>query len=106
MLFRSVVATDAPGLRDSVRDGETGFLAATRSVADFAERIALLLEDDALATRMSRQAFAWSRKFDWDIAAAEMAEALQDATATKSVGRGGKGRGGKGRGGKATRDGA
>ncbi len=74
-----VVATDAPGLRDSVRDSETGFLVPTRSVEGFAKRIAELLEDDTLATRMSRQALAWSKKFDWDVAADEMAEALQDA---------------------------
>jgi glycosyltransferase involved in cell wall biosynthesis len=74
-----VVATDAPGLRDSVRDGETGFLVPTRSVDGFANRIAELLEDDSLATRMSREALAWSKKFDWDLAATEMDEALQEA---------------------------
>ena len=74
-----VVATDAPGLRDSVRDGETGFLAPTRDVDAFANRIGQLLEDDALATRMSRDALAWSKGFDWDVAASEMAEALHDA---------------------------
>jgi glycosyltransferase involved in cell wall biosynthesis len=74
-----VVATDAPGLRDSVRDGETGFLAPTRSVEAFAEHIGRLLDDDALASSMSRQALAWSKHFDWEIAADEMAEALGDA---------------------------
>lgn len=74
-----VVATDAPGLRDSVRHGETGFLAETRSVEGFARHIGELLSDDDLATRMSRQALAWSKHFDWDTAATEMAEALEDA---------------------------
>ena len=73
-----VVATDAPGLRDSVRHGETGFLAETRSVEAFADRIGELLSDDDLATRLSREAFAWSKRFDWDTAAAEMAEALDE----------------------------
>ena len=74
-----VVATDAPGLRDSVRDGETGFLVETGSVEAFANRIAQLLEDDALALRMSRAALDWSKQFDWDVAADEMADALEDA---------------------------
>ena len=74
-----VVATDAPGLRDSVRDGETGFLVPTRSVDAFAERIGQLLEDDALSLRMSRAALDWSKRFDWDVAADEMAEALEAA---------------------------
>jgi glycosyltransferase involved in cell wall biosynthesis len=74
-----VVATDAPGLRDSVRHGETGYLVGTRDVDAFAARIGELLSDDALATRMSRNALAWSKEFDWDTAADEMAEALHDA---------------------------
>lgn len=74
-----VVATDAPGLRDSVRHGETGFLAPTRNVEAFANRIGELLADDVLATRMSRDALAWSKEFDWDRAADEMADALDDA---------------------------
>jgi glycosyltransferase involved in cell wall biosynthesis len=73
-----VVASDAPGLRDSVRDGVTGFLAPTRSVEAFADRIGRILEDDALALRMSGAALEWSKRFDWDVAADEMAEALED----------------------------
>jgi glycosyltransferase involved in cell wall biosynthesis len=74
-----VVATNADGLRDSVRDGETGFLVENRDVASFRDRIAQLLEDDDLAIRMSETALEWSRTFDWDIAADEMAIALEDA---------------------------
>jgi glycosyltransferase involved in cell wall biosynthesis len=74
-----VVATDAPGLRDSVRDGETGYLVPERDVEGFANRIADLLSNDDLAARMSAAAFAWSKRFDWDAAALEMAEAIEDA---------------------------
>ena len=72
-----VVATDAPGLRDSVRDGETGFLVPAGDVAAFADRIGRLLDDDALAARMSRAATAWARTFDWERAADDFADALQ-----------------------------
>ncbi len=74
-----VVATDADGLRDSVQDGETGFLVADGDVAGFARRIAELLRDDRCAQRMSRAALDWSRRFDWAIAADEMAAAVADA---------------------------
>ena len=74
-----VVATDADGLRDSVRDGETGYLVENRNVEGFRRRIAELLEDDALATRMSKAALSWSRSFDWEVATDEMAIALEDA---------------------------
>jgi len=74
-----VVASDAPGLRDSVRDGETGFLVAVGDVEGFARRIEALLRDDALATRMSSAALAWSREFDWDLAADDMVETIAAA---------------------------
>jgi glycosyltransferase involved in cell wall biosynthesis len=71
------VASDAPGLRDSVRHGETGFLVREGDVEAFAERIAALLSDDALAARMSAAALAWSRGFDWERAADQMAASLE-----------------------------
>ena len=73
------VASDAPGLRDSVRDGETGFLAPVGDERAFAERIATLLSDDALAARMSDAARAFARGFDWDRAADQMEAALTRA---------------------------
>ena len=74
-----VVATDAPGLRDSVREGETGFLVPEGDVEGFATRLAELLENDELATRMSTAALTWSREFDWNRSAREMAESLEAA---------------------------
>jgi len=72
-----VVATDAPGLRDSVADGKTGFLVREGDVEGFAERVGALLADDALASGLSSAALAWARRFDWDRAADDMAEVLE-----------------------------
>jgi glycosyltransferase involved in cell wall biosynthesis len=71
------VATDAPGLRDSVRHDETGFLVRDGDVEAFADRIAALLGDDALAARMSGAALEWSRRFDWERATDQMAASLE-----------------------------
>jgi glycosyltransferase involved in cell wall biosynthesis len=76
-----VVASDAPGLRDSLRHGQTGYLAPSGDVDAFAARIAELLTEDALVQRMSESALAWSRSFDWEVAAEEMAEELEVARA-------------------------
>jgi len=76
-----VVATDADGLRDSVRNGETGFLVADEDIDGFARRIAELLGDDALATRMSAAALEWSKQFDWERATDDMALAVEHARA-------------------------
>ena len=74
-----VVAADADGLRDSVRDGKTGYLVALGDVAGFADRIGALLADDALAAEMSAAALDWSKRFDWDRAADDMEQALAAA---------------------------
>jgi glycosyltransferase involved in cell wall biosynthesis len=77
-----VVASDVPGLRDSVRDGQTGLLAPYGDVDGFAEAIGRLLEDDAFSLQMSRDALRWSQHFDWDRAASEMGDAIDRARRT------------------------
>jgi glycosyltransferase involved in cell wall biosynthesis len=78
-----VVATDAPGLRDAVRPGETGLLVTDGPAQDFAQRLAgaigRVLSDEALASRLSAAARDWSRRFSWDSAAERMARAVEAA---------------------------
>ena len=71
-----VVASDAPGLRDSVRHGETGWLAPIDDTAAFTAKIAALLSADEEAEAMATKAAAWARRFDWDAAAREMELAI------------------------------
>jgi glycosyltransferase involved in cell wall biosynthesis len=71
-----VVASDSPGLRESVRDGETGFLVPHGRVDRLAEALLRLLKDDALWERMSRQGIAWARNFQWDKSARETLELI------------------------------
>jgi glycosyltransferase involved in cell wall biosynthesis len=74
-----VVASDAPGLRDSVRDGDTGWLVPTGDAAAFGARIAALLAADEAAEAMARRGVEWSRRFDWDTSAREMEAAIERA---------------------------
>jgi glycosyltransferase involved in cell wall biosynthesis len=74
-----VVASDAPGLRDSVRHGETGWLAPVGDVGAFRARIAELLRAGEAAEAMARRGEEWARRFDWDVAASEMEHALARA---------------------------
>jgi glycosyltransferase involved in cell wall biosynthesis len=71
-----VVATDAPGLRDAVRDGETGLLVDSSDPASWSVQIERLLANDLLVDELSEAARAWSRQFDWDVAAEQMADAI------------------------------
>lgn len=53
---RPLVATDAPGCREIVRDGDTGLLVRAGDVADLAEAIGRLLDDPAARARMGARA--------------------------------------------------
>lgn len=63
------VASDSPGLRDSVVDGETGFLVPHGDVEALAGRLAELLGDAALRRRMGGRARAFAERFTWERAA-------------------------------------
>lgn len=76
-----VVASDAPGLRDSVRSGTTGFLVGVGDVEGFADRIGELLRAGEASERMAVAALRWSQRFDWDVASDEMAAAIDEARA-------------------------
>jgi len=60
------VASDADGLRDSVRDGETGLLFPYGDHAACAERIVRILTDSAERERLTANALKWASGFTWD----------------------------------------
>ncbi len=76
-LATPVVARDAPGLRDSVRDGETGRLVAGDDPADWASALAPLLEESDATRALRSRALAFSQRFDWDRAAADLLAAIE-----------------------------
>lgn len=71
------VAYDVAGLRDAVRNVETGLLAKAGSVEDLAEKIVLVLIDDLLRSKLSKNALEYSRTFSWDRSAGEFEKVLR-----------------------------
>jgi glycosyltransferase involved in cell wall biosynthesis len=71
-----VVASDRPGLRDSVRDGETGYLVPYGDAAAFAAKSLAILEDRELWRRMSESARERVRGLTWERCARETSEHL------------------------------
>ncbi|MBM3287894.1 MAG: glycosyltransferase family 4 protein [Candidatus Eisenbacteria bacterium] len=83
-----VVASDSPGLRESVRDGETGFLVPHGDVGALADRLSQLLSDDVLWGRMGLAGIAWAANFNWS----RMADETEDLLLRVArEGRGGEG---------------
>ncbi len=60
------VAFNVPGLRDSIKDGETGVLAKKHSVENLAEAVRGLLADQEKYLRISKNAVIWSKNFSWE----------------------------------------
>jgi glycosyltransferase involved in cell wall biosynthesis len=74
-----VIATAVPGLRDSVREGETGLLVPAGSAEALAAALTRLLGDAELRARLEAGALAWAGRFRWDAAAEEVGAALDAA---------------------------
>lgn len=64
------LASDSPGLRDSVREGLTGYLVPHGDPAALAQRMLELAEEPALAARLGQAARAHAEGWSWDDAAA------------------------------------
>jgi glycosyltransferase involved in cell wall biosynthesis len=69
-----VIASDSPGIRESVRHGETGFLVPHGQVDAMAERMRLLSGERALVERLGSAARQFALQFTW-AGAAEATEA-------------------------------
>jgi glycosyltransferase involved in cell wall biosynthesis len=72
-----VVASDRPGLRDSVRDGETGFLVPYGDDGAFAAKSLMILENRELWRRMSTGARARVTELTWERCARETLAVLE-----------------------------
>jgi len=75
------VASDAPGLRESVIDGETGLLVPHGDVAALATALDRLLHDEATRRRMAEGARAFAERFTWDSAADGVESVLREVVA-------------------------
>ena len=64
-----VVASDSPGLRESVLDGRTGFLVTHGDVSALAAACDRIIADPALVTRLGTAGRAFAESFTWESAA-------------------------------------
>ena len=71
------VAYDVPGLRNSIRDGETGLLVPGGDGNRLGEALAGILEDESLRSRLSKNSLEYARRFSWDKTAEEFMKILE-----------------------------
>nr|MBA3319095.1 glycosyltransferase family 4 protein [Gemmatimonadales bacterium] len=75
------IASDSPGLRDSVRHVETGFLVPHGDVPALAARMLELAGDTALVARLGGAARRFAERLTWERSAAETERHLLDIIA-------------------------
>jgi glycosyltransferase involved in cell wall biosynthesis len=74
------VAYDVDGLRDSIRDGQTGWLVKTgEHIEDVTERALKELAEPARRADIAAACRGWARQFDWDTSVAQMAALISAA---------------------------
>jgi glycosyltransferase involved in cell wall biosynthesis len=71
------VAYDVAGLRDSVKNDETGLLARAGSIEDLAQKIIRVLKHNNLRMSLSKNALIYSRLFNWDNSAKAFLKAIR-----------------------------
>ena len=74
-----VVASDVPGLRDSVVDGTTGLLYEYGNIEQLSEKVCLVLRDAILRKRLADEALRWAATFTWERSADRMIELMERA---------------------------
>ena len=72
-----VVATDSPGIRESLRNERTGFLVPGRDVAALADRALRILGNPGLRMSFSEEASRWAGQFSWDRAVDQTLELIE-----------------------------
>jgi glycosyltransferase involved in cell wall biosynthesis len=75
------IASDSPGLRDSVRHMETGYLVPHGDVQALAARMLELAGDPALVTRLGAGARRFAERLTWERSAGETERHLHDIIA-------------------------
>jgi glycosyltransferase involved in cell wall biosynthesis len=72
-----VVSANVPGLRDSVKEGQSGLLYEYGNIDELASKIELLLSDKQLLDKLSQGAVDWAKEFSWDKSAEKMIEVCE-----------------------------
>lgn len=71
------VGYNVPGLRDSIKNGRTGFLVKQQNIEALADAIIEILKNGELREKLSKGALEWSRKFSWDRSAEGFTKTLE-----------------------------
>ncbi|MCB9257801.1 MAG: glycosyltransferase family 4 protein [Ignavibacteriales bacterium] len=70
------IGSDVPGLRDSIKNGETGYLVPLGNSKSLAQKIEKIIKNKDELSRLSNNAFVWSKNFSWNNSADHFLEKI------------------------------
>ena len=73
-----VIASDVPGLRDSVRNPHTGLLVTWDNQGKWTDAIVKMIKDQNLRTSMEAESLVWAKHFSWEKSAKKLIEILEE----------------------------
>jgi glycosyltransferase involved in cell wall biosynthesis len=81
-----VIASNVPGLKDSVIDGQTGLLFEYGNVQELSECMVKILSDKEHRETLIRGGISWARSFNWDEVAEKTFELMEKIIKEESSG--------------------
>ncbi len=82
-----VVASNVPGLRDSVIEGETGLLFEYGNVQELSDCMSKILSDTKYRENLIQGGLSWAKSFSWDETAAKTMELMENIVEERSRGK-------------------
>ncbi|MCK4427428.1 MAG: glycosyltransferase family 4 protein [candidate division Zixibacteria bacterium] len=79
-----VIASNVPGLRDSVIDGKTGLLFEYGNVQELSECMLKILSDTEYRENLIRGGVSWAKGFSWDETATKTLELMENIVKERS----------------------
>ena len=73
-----VIASNVPGLKDSVMDGKTGLLFEYGDVRQLSDYLIKILSDTDYGEKLRQGGLAWAKRFSWDEAATKTLELMEN----------------------------
>ncbi|MEM2146877.1 MAG: glycosyltransferase family 4 protein [Candidatus Jordarchaeaceae archaeon] len=61
-----IIAYRVPGLKDAVKNGQTGFLVKNRDIKELANTIEMLVSNTELRKKLTNSTTEWAKNFDWN----------------------------------------
>lgn len=75
------IGYDVPGLRDSIINGKTGILVENENIDDLGKAIIKFIKDKKFQNRLAKNAWEWSKEFNWDRSAKVALKRIKDVLA-------------------------